>query len=180
MDQFSERCKPSLSISNRARRCLWHFSWCICAMWTPPSFWRWRLIVLRLFGARVARRCDVRGTAYIWDPRNLELGYESIIAEKCFIQNISLVSIGSYSILSREVSVFTGTHDYNVASHPLLSKKVAIGDKTWLCAQSFVAPGTIIATGAVLGARSFAYGALDPWAVYSGNPCKKIKTRQVF
>ena len=180
MPLLSERCISSFSLNHRIRRALWHLCWYLLASWSPPSFWPWRLLVLKIFGARVASRCDVRGTAYIWDPRNLELGHESIIAEKCYIQNIALVSIGSHSILSREVSIFTGTHDYHLASNPLVSKSVMVHDKAWLCAQSFVAPGAVIRTGAVLGARSFAYGVLRAWTVYSGNPCQVIRQRRQF
>ena len=32
--------------------------------------------------------------------------------------------------------------------------------------------------GAVLGARAVAFGELEPWTIYSGNPAKPIRRRR--
>jgi putative colanic acid biosynthesis acetyltransferase WcaF len=53
-----------------------------------------------------------------------------------------------------------------------------LGARSWVAAGAFVGPGVTLGEGAVLGARGVAFGDLEPWTVYIGNPAREIRKRQ--
>lgn len=44
---------PTYGFRHRAFRAIWSLTWTAFVSWTPRSFYRWRIGVLRFFGARV-------------------------------------------------------------------------------------------------------------------------------
>ncbi len=43
-------------LGNKLARVIWQLSWLLLARWTPPFFWAWRRMVLRVFGAQIGWR----------------------------------------------------------------------------------------------------------------------------
>jgi putative colanic acid biosynthesis acetyltransferase WcaF len=41
-----------------------------------------------------------------------------------------------------------------------------------------VGPGVSIGEGAVLGAGAVCFRDLEPWTVYVGNPCRRLRARR--
>jgi putative colanic acid biosynthesis acetyltransferase WcaF len=63
---------------------------------------------------------------------------------------------------------------------PLIYSPIIIGEQVWIAAGVFVAPGVEIADGVVVGAMSVVTRSLlEQWSVYAGNPCRRIKTREL-
>jgi putative colanic acid biosynthesis acetyltransferase WcaF len=61
---------------------------------------------------------------------------------------------------------------------PLTYAPITIGSQAWVAAGTFVAPGVSIADGVVVGAMSVVTRDLEePWTIYAGNPCRRIKAR---
>ena len=50
----------------------------------------------------------------------------------------------------------------------------------WITAGVFIHPGVKIKEGVVVGAYSVVSKDLKAWSVYSGNPCKFIKSRNAI
>jgi len=53
-----------------------------------------------------------------------------------------------------------------------------LGTRSWVAADAFVGPGVTLGEGAVLGARAVAFGDLEPWSVYIGNPMREVRKRE--
>jgi putative colanic acid biosynthesis acetyltransferase WcaF len=170
---------PSFNFRHRALRAAWAVVWFTLAAWTPRQFRPWRLLLLRLFGAKLDTKCDVRGSARIWYPPNLVMEATSLIGPEVNFYNMARVTIGRNTIISQRAHICGGTHDYNSPSFQLIVRPIIIGSDVWIAAESFVGPGTVIGDGVVLGARSVAFGTLDPWTVYSGNPARPIRSRKI-
>jgi putative colanic acid biosynthesis acetyltransferase WcaF len=168
---------PSFSIHNRIKRLLWSIVWKVFASWTPGFMWRWRRILLVIFGAKMAKRCDVRGTAMVWFPENLILEDGALIADRVLCYNQALISLGRQAVVSQGAHLCTGSHDIDDPYFQLVVQPIIIGNEAWVAADAFVGPGAIIGEGAVLGARAVCFGKLDPWTVYIGNPCKSLRSR---
>jgi len=60
---------------------------------------------------------------------------------------------------------------------PLTTAPIVIGNRAWIAADVYVAPGVTIGEGAVVGVRSSVYKDVEAWAVVVGNPAKFIKKR---
>jgi putative colanic acid biosynthesis acetyltransferase WcaF len=169
---------PSFTFYNRTIRFFWNLTWTILASWTPNSFWKWRIFLLKIFGAKLSNRCDVRGSARVWLPQNLQMAEGSIISENVICYNQAMISLGRSVIISQGAHLCSGSHDFEKSNFQLITKPIIINDNAWIAADVFVGPGAYIAEGVVLGARSVCFGNTKPWTVYIGNPCKAIKIRK--
>jgi putative colanic acid biosynthesis acetyltransferase WcaF len=168
----------SFSLRNRIVRLVWNALWFICASWTPNAMWRWRRFLLVLFGANLSKRCDVRGSARVWLPKNLEMADGSIIAQKVNCYNQALVRLGRQAVVSEGAHICAGSHDIDDPNFQLVTAPIFVGDFAWVAAGAFVGPGSILGEGSVLGARGVCFHNLAPWTVYVGNPCAPIRTRK--
>ncbi len=144
---------------------------------SPRPFFGWRSLLLRMFGARVGCNVNIYNSALIYMPWNLEIGDWSSIGEYAFVYNLGKVVIGRYSTVSHRAHLCAGTHDYADPAMPLLKLPITVGDKVWLCTDSFIGPGVNIGEGAVVGARAVVVKDVPPWTIVAGNPAKPIKKR---
>lgn len=177
VDPVSGRGAPRFSLRHRVLRLIWGIVWRLMGSWTPAPFNRWRLFLLRLFGARLHPTALVRGPARIWYPPNLTMHAHSVIGAEAEIYNMAPIVIGENSIVSQRAYLCGGTHDFTRASNPLITRPITIGPNVWIAADAFVGPGVTVPEGCVIGARAVVTGRLEPWTVYAGNPARAIKPR---
>jgi len=170
---------PSFSLINRATRAAWIVTWLLFAAWTPGMFRPWRSALLKLFGATIGPRSDVKGSARIWLPSNLRMGRASVLAHRVNCYNQALIDIGDHVVVSQGAHLCAGTHDYSSPFFQLAARPIRIEDQVWIAAEAFVGPGAYVEEGSILGARGVAFGRLDAWCVYAGNPAKMIQRRVV-
>ena len=171
-----DQSRHDWSLSHKLVRGLWMLVWSVCRR-GPRFLSPLRVVLLRLFGARIGRQVLVCGNVKVLMPWNLTIADCTAISEGVDIYNFAKVRIGSDSVLSRGVWICTGSHDYNDPTFPLTWKDITIGDATWIAAQCFLAPGVRVGDGVVVAARSVVTRNLDNWNVYGGNPCALIKAR---
>jgi putative colanic acid biosynthesis acetyltransferase WcaF len=111
-------------------------------------------------------------------PWNLKLADHVAIGEGVNVYNFATVSIGRMTVVSQFTHLCTGSHDHERADMPLTYAPITIGEQAWVATDVYVSPGVTIADGAVVGARSVVIKSLlEPWTVYAGHPCRKIKPR---
>ena len=169
--------QPTFTLRNRLRRGAWKLTWLLIARWTPPPLHMWRVFVLRMFGARVAKSAHVYSSVDVWAPWNLEIDSYGSLAPNVNCYNIARVSIGRKAVVSQGAHLCTGTHDYRDPAFPLTARPITVEAMAWVCAGAFVGPGVTIGEGAVLGATATAFSNLEPWTVYVGNPATRHADR---
>ena len=145
---------------------------------SPRPFFAWRVLLLRLFGAKIGRSVHIYNSATIYFPWNLEVGDHSAIGEHAFIYNLGPVTIGERATISHRAHLCAGTHDYTKAEFPLLRLPIVIGAQAWICADAFVGPNVTLGEGAILGARAVAMKDVEPWMIATGNPARALKRRE--
>lgn len=170
---------PSFSLANRLTRLAFGAIWLLLARWTPRPFNPWRILLLRLFGARIGRGVMVYGSARIWLPAHLEMADGSTLGPGVECYAMAPISIGSGAIISQRAHLCAGTHDHRDPAFQLYARPIRIGDGAWIAAEAFVGPGVTVGEGAVLGARGCAFADLEPWTVYSGNPAVALGPRVI-
>lgn len=168
----------SFPLSHRLIRTLWQLVWLLFARWTPPMFSPWRIALLRLFGARVERGAAIAASTRVWMPRNLHMKANATLGPRVDCYSMAQITIGERSIISQGAFLCTGTHDIGDPYFQLFTKPISIGDDVWIAAEALVAPGVTVGDGAVLSARGCAFGDLEPWTVYRGNPAQPLKARR--
>lgn len=140
---------------------------------------RWRVALLRLFGARIGRGVVVKPRVRVKFPWRLRVGDFTWIGEEAWIDNLAEVRLGSHVCLSQGAYICTGSHDWSRTTFDLITRPVVIEDHAWICAKAVVAPGARVLAGAVLEAGSVGRGVLQGWTVHQGNPAAPRRARTI-
>ena len=139
--------------------------------------YRFKVFLLRLFGARIGHNVLLKPLVNIKYPWFLEIGDNVWIGENVWIDNLAKVSIGNNVCLSQTCLLLTGNHDYTKTTFDLMVKPIVLEDGVWIGAGAVVCGGTVCRNHAVVTVGSVATGELEAMSVYRGNPAVKIKER---
>jgi putative colanic acid biosynthesis acetyltransferase WcaF len=139
-----------------------------------------RILVLRIFGAKIGNKCLIESGVKIWLPWNLKLDDFVAIGRDVEIYNYGLVTIGSMTVISQYSYLCTGSHNYEHPHMPLVWKQIDIGSECWVAAGTWIMPGVAIGNGTVIGARSLVTNNMPAWSVCVGHPAKCIKKRIIY
>ncbi|RVT99759.1 putative colanic acid biosynthesis acetyltransferase [Mucilaginibacter limnophilus] len=169
------------SLKNKLSRVLWAFiSFFLFRPFSPRLFRKWRIFLLRCFGAKIGSSCTVHSSVKIWAPWNLEVGDFTCIGPAVDCYNQGKIVIGSNATISQKAYLCASTHDFTDTNHTLVLKPITIMDRAWIAADAFVGPGVTIGEGAVVGARAAVYKNVQNWTVVGGNPAVFIKDRKIL
>ncbi|MEZ9872022.1 WcaF family extracellular polysaccharide biosynthesis acetyltransferase [Vibrio sp. 10N.261.51.C6] len=140
---------------------------------------RFKVALLRLFGAQVGEGVVIKPNVNIKYPWKLSVGNHTWIGEKAWIDNLAQVSIGANCCLSQGCYLLTGNHDYTSATFDLMAKGIVIEEGSWVGAQSTVCPGLTLSQGTVLSVGSVLTNNTEAFGIYQGNPAQKVKKRVI-
>ncbi len=158
-------------------RLLWAIVQATLFRLSPPTAYRWRRFLLRRFGATLSSSALVRRTVRVECPWNLAMGSNTCLGDFTVAYCLGPVRLGDRASVSQRVHLCAGSHDYTKPDLPLLRPPITIGADAWIAADAFVGPDVTVGEGALLGARGCAFGDLEPWTIYGGNPAKPIGPR---
>lgn len=149
-------------------------------------FERRRLYKLYASMKSVGRNVHICKNHCISALKNVELGDHVWIGDHFFAKAEGGVTIGSGTILSRNVEIWTSNHCYDaddLQSIPydkrMVTKPVVIGENVWIGTHVIILPGVTIGEGAVIGAGAVVAKDIPPYAVAGGNPAKVLKYRNI-
>jgi len=175
-----ELSRSPYSLKEKLARVLWGFVQSFLFRTSFHSWYGWRRMLLRLFGAKLDPVVRIRRTVRVECPWNLTIGHDSSVGDGAMLYCLGPVSIGSRVTVSQGAHLCAGTHDFSLRSMPLIRPPIQIGDDVWICADAFVGPNVTVGDGVILGARAVAMKPLEPWTIYSGNPAKAVRPRPPF
>lgn len=122
-------------------------------------------------------------------------GVENITVHRWDKQTV--LSIGRYCSIAANINIFLGgnhRHDWittfpfghvyqkelggqNIIGHPSTKGNVRIGNDVWIGSSVTIMSGVTIGDGAVIAANSHVACNVPPYAIYGGNPARKLKLR---
>ena len=159
------------------KRMSWYFVNALFLQSSLFPFSAFKVLLLRLFGARIGRGVVIKPSVSVKYPWLLRVGDHTWIGERVWIDNLSLVSIGSHVCLSQGAMLLTGNHNYKQSGFDLIVKGIVLEDGVWIGAKSMVCPGVTCGSHSVLSAMSMASSPLEPYSVYSGVPAVRVRAR---
>lgn len=166
---------------NRLVRMLWGCVYVICFRQSPIWMLRkWRVFLLRLFGAKIGKTCRIDPTCKIWAPWNLKMGSHSCLADSVDCYSVSPIIIGNHVTVSQRSYLCSASHNIHQLDLPLIHQPIQIQDHAWICAQAFIGPGVTIGEGAIVGACAVVTKDVEAWTVVAGNPARFIKKREIL
>lgn len=172
-----DRHRSPYATREKVGRMLWAIVQATLFRGSFHTWYGWRRFLLRRFGASVHPTAAVRRTARIECPWNLMLGRNACLGDRAIAYCLGPVTIGDRAGVAQNAHLCAGTHDFDRPDLPLIRSPITIESDAWIGADAFVGPGVKVGQGAILGARGCAFGDLDPWTIYGGNPAKAIKPR---
>lgn len=140
---------------------------------------RFRIMLLRLFGAQIGKKCLIYGSVKVYVPWNLKMGDAVCFGPRAEIYNKDVISIGSGVVVSQDAWLCTASHDISDSRMGLKLKPITIGSDVWIAAKASVLPGVRIGDGAVVGACAVVAKDVPSWSVAVGNPAKVVNDRKI-
>jgi putative colanic acid biosynthesis acetyltransferase WcaF len=184
----ASQLKPAATEAHRHRspwttrqkigRLLWGAVQATLFQFSPHNFYRWRAMLLRLFGAHIADHVLIRPTARFIVPWHVQIGEHSSIGDFAIIYSLGRITIGKYATISQYAHLCAGSHDARTRAMTLTTAPITIGDDVWIAADAFVGPDVTIGDRSIVGARASVFSDVPPDVIVGGNPAKMIKPRE--
>jgi putative colanic acid biosynthesis acetyltransferase WcaF len=138
-----------------------------------------KVMLLRLFGAKVGAGVIIKPGVNIKYPWLLSLGNYVWIGENVWIDNLTQVAIADHVCISQGALLLTGNHNYKMSTFDLMVGKIVLEEGVWIGARSVVCPGVHCRSHAILTVGSTATADLDAFTIYQGNPAVKVRVRKM-
>lgn len=163
--------------ANALKRVLWYFTNALFFTNHLFPISKLKVVLLRLFGAKVGVGVNIKPAVNIKYPWNLKIGDYTWIGEEVWIDNLVTVSIGSNCCISQGALLLCGNHNYKKNTFDLIAKPITLEDSVWVGAKSIICPGVTAHSGSILTVGSVATSDLDSNTIYQGIPAvyKRIK-----
>lgn len=140
---------------------------------------RLKIFLLRAFKADVGNHVVIKPRVNIKYPWNIVIGDYTWIGEAVWLDSLAKITIGRNVCISQGAYICTGNHDWADPAFGLIIKPILIEDGVWVGAKAIVLPGTNLSSHTVISAGSVISKKTEEYGIYSGNPARKIKMREV-
>lgn len=170
------------SLKSKILRAGWNLTWALLGKWTPEHsrlFNKWRVLLHKLFGAKIGKGCVIKSSCEVWQPWNLTMGDYVALSENVVCYTVDKITIGSQTTISRDAFLCCASHDVTSPIMELTYAPITIGSNAWIAARSIVMPGRKVGDGAVVAAGAVVVNDVDPWTIVGGNPAKFISKREL-
>lgn len=137
-----------------------------------------RIILLRLFGADLAKTVNISRTAKIDHPWNLTMGHLSSLGENSWAYCLDKITIGEKTCIGKDTYLITGSHNIYSPNFWQITSPIIIGNGCWISTGVYILPGVSIADFTVVGAKSLVIKSTELGDIIGGNPAKFIKKRE--
>jgi putative colanic acid biosynthesis acetyltransferase WcaF len=108
---------------------------------SPQAFFRWRVFLLRCFGAKIGKGVKFRPSASVTYPWKLSIGDYSWIGDEVVLYSLGNISLGSHTVISQRSYLCAGSHDIGDIRFTITNEAIEIGDECWIASDVFVGPG---------------------------------------
>jgi acetyltransferase-like isoleucine patch superfamily enzyme len=135
---------------------------------------------LKFYGSNVIFKAG----AVIYYPENLSIGNHVRVGDDCFIMAIGGIEIGDGTIISRNVCIHSGNHNYKTAEMTPYDKtydkrKINIGKAVWIGQNVNILPGVTIGDGAIIGMGTTVSKDIGVGEIVVGNGQRSLGTRNL-
>lgn len=136
-----------------------------------------KVLILRLFGAKIGKRILIKPRVNIKYPWLLEIGNDVWIGENVWIDNLAKVVIENNVCVSQGAMLLCGNHNYKSTSFDLILGEIILKEGSWVGAYAVVCPGVTLASHSILSVNSVANRSTESYSIYQGNPAVKVRDR---
>lgn len=144
---------------------------------SPQFMYNWRVLLLRLFGAKIGKGVIIRPTARVTYPWKLTVEDFVWIGDHVELYTLAEIHIAQHAVISQRSYLCTGGHDPSSKTFKIFANAIVIEKGAWVATDVFIGPGVTVGCNALIGARSSLFTDAKSDYIYVGHPAKAIKLR---
>lgn len=133
----------------------------------------------RLAGIKIGRGSTIHMGARFYDPRNIQIGEDSIIGERTVLDGRDKLIIGNHVDIASEVMIYNSEHDVHDENFQVIYEPVVIEDYVFIGPRVIVQPGVRIGKGAIIAAGAVVTKDVSEFSIAGGVPAKVIGERKI-
>src|SRR3989344_140785 len=111
-----------------------------------------RNIKYRFFGIKIGKGSTFHMWANFFDPKNIEVGEDTIIGDHAFLDGRDKLIIGNHTDIASSVMIYNSEHDLSKEDFSAIIEPVEIEDYVFVGPRAIILPGVKVGKGAVIAA----------------------------
>lgn len=156
---------------------IWRLVWIFFYRPTPWFFYKFRVLLLNIFGANVSYKSKPANSSFVEFPWNLTMKDYSSIGEWSWIYALDAIYIDEFSCIGQGCRLITASHDYKSLNFEMRRSPISIGKGCWLTSYVTVLMGVEIGDFSVVGTNSLVDKNISSNKVAVGSPARVIRER---
>lgn len=136
-----------------------------------------RKIKYKFFGIRMGKGSTVHMWANFFQPRNIEIGEDTIVGDHAFLDGRAKLKIGNHVDIASSVMIYNSEHDLGTNDFSATVAPVEIKDYVFIGPRVTILPGVKIGRGAVVAAGAVVTEDVPEFTIVGGVPAKVIGER---
>lgn len=138
-----------------------------------------RRFFYRLAGLSIGKGSTIHMEARFYNPRNIEIGEDTIIGEGAVLDGRDKLLIGNHVDIASGVMIYNAEHDVQNEDFRVTLGQVVIEDYVFIGPRSIILPGVTIGKGAVISAGAVVAKDVADFQIVGGVPAKVIGKREL-
>jgi len=176
---YASAYRSELPLGNKLARVVWAVVYLLLFRFSPIPCFGWRRLLLRAFGARIARTAKVYPSARIWAPWNLTMEAGAVVGPEVYCYSVGPIELGVDSTTSYRTFLCTASHDIHDPARPLVVGRIRLERGAYLFADAFIGMNVTVGEAAVIAARAVVVRDVGPYDVVAGNPARVVGRRRL-
>ena len=128
-------------------------------------------------GFEIATGSHIFMDAWFDTNKHFKMGTNSVINQKCRLDNRGNITIGDNVAISSEVCILTADHDPQSSDFAGRARSVNIEDYVFIGTRAMILPGVTLGKGCVVAAGAVVTKNVAPFTIVAGVPAKPIGSR---
>lgn len=137
-----------------------------------------RRFFYRLAGIKIGQGSTIHCWASFFQPKNIEIGEDSIIGDHCFLDGRAKIKIGNHVDITSQVLIYNSEHNINDENFLAIEQSVEIGDYVFIGPRVTILPGVRIGRGAIVAAGAVVTKNVESFKIVGGVPAREIGERK--
>lgn len=154
--------------------------WLMILLWVSwAPLWFIRKFFFVLSGIKIGKGSKIHVGTKFYFPKNIQIGEDSIIGYRSFLDGRDKLVIGNHVDIASEVMIYNSEHNLESEDFHAVEEPVTIEDYVFIGPRAIILPGVTIGKGAIVAAGAVVTKDVRPKTIVGGVPAEEIGERRI-